>query len=219
MTVRLTTTLADLQVEVRSHETAVDGVSDLLPAVLAVATAICTAFDQGGRLYAFGNGGSAADAQHLVAELVGRFRRQRRPLPAIALTTDPSVMTALGNDFDFASVFERQVVAHARPNDIVVAFTTSGRSPNVVNGLAAARKQGATTVLIGGGDGGEAAALADHALLSRDDSAARVQEVHLLVLHLVSEVIDSWAGDRMSPVGNQAPARSRGRDGEVGDDS
>ena len=219
MTVRMATTLADLQVEVRSHVAAVDGVSNLLPTVLAIATAICAAFDQGGRLFAFGNGGSAADAQHLVAELVGRFRRQRGPLPAIALTTDPSVMTAVGNDFDFASVFERQVVAYARPNDIVVAFTTSGRSPNVVNGLAAARKQGATTVLFGGGDGGEAAALADHALLSRGDSAARVQEVHLLVLHLVSEVVDNWAGDRMSPVGNHAPARSGGRDREVGDDS
>ncbi|HEY3523958.1 MAG TPA: SIS domain-containing protein, partial [Candidatus Limnocylindrales bacterium] len=168
---------------------------DLLPAVGAAADAIIAAFEAGGRLYSLGNGGSAADAQHLAAELAGRFRRERDPLPAVALTTDPSVMTAIGNDYSFDDAFGRQVRAHVRRGDIVVAFTTSGESENVVRALDEARRLGASTILFAGRDGGRARRLVDHAVIVPGEDTARIQEVHLLFLHLLSERIDAWAAE------------------------
>ena len=165
----------------------------LMPEVEAVAARLVEAFAAGGRLYAFGNGGSAADAQHLAGELIGHYRRDRRPLPAVALSTDPSVMTCIANDYDFEAVFARQVEALARPGDVVVGFTTSGRSANVVAGLAAGRAAGATTILFTGRDSGPAAGNADVVLAAPADATARVQELHVLFLHLVSEVVDAWA--------------------------
>jgi len=177
------------------HLRATQAMPALLPRVEAVADALVTAFDRGGRLYAFGNGGSAADAQHLAGELIGRYRRERRALPAVALSVDPSVMTCIGNDYGFDDVFARQVGALAGPGDVVVGFTTSGRSPNVVRGLAAARDAGATTVLFTGAEGGEAAVHADHVLAAPSSVTARVQEMHLLMLHLLSEHVDAWAAE------------------------
>jgi D-sedoheptulose 7-phosphate isomerase len=142
---------------------------------------------------ACGNGGSAADAQHLAGELVGRFKRERRPLAAVALSVDPSVVTCIANDYSFDDVFARQVEALARPGDVVVAYTTSGRSENVVRALAAARAAGATTVLFAGGDGAPANEHADHSLVVPSSSTARVQEMHLLLMHLVIEQVDAWA--------------------------
>jgi D-sedoheptulose 7-phosphate isomerase len=165
----------------------------LMPEVEAVAARLVEAFKAGGRLYAFGNGGSAADAQHLAGELIGHYRRDRRPLPAIALSTDPSVVTCIANDYTFDDVFARQVEALARPGDVVAGFTTSGRSANVVAGLAAGRAAGATTVLFTGRDGGPAARHADMVLAAPADATARIQELHVLFLHLVSEVVDAWA--------------------------
>ena len=186
--------LVGLERAVREHVRVAERTLDLLPVLGGIGVALCTSFAGSGRLYTFGNGGSAADAQHLVAEMIGRFDRDRRPLPAVSLTTDPSVVSCIGNDFDFEHVFARQVTALAGPGDIVIAFTTSGRSPNVVAGLAAARERGATTVLFGAGDGGRAAVHADHRLLVRSDDTPRIQEMHLLLLHLLSEIVDSWAG-------------------------
>jgi D-sedoheptulose 7-phosphate isomerase len=178
-------------------------VGALLPELQKVAQRLVEVYAGDGRLFTFGNGGSAADAQHLAAELVGRYRRERRPLPALALTVDPSVLTCIGNDYAADEVFARQVRAFARPGDMVLAFTTSGRSPNVVRGLAAAREQGAVTVLLGGrgadGRGGAAAAHADHALLVPSTTTARVQEMHLLLLHLLSEQVDAWAAESAHP--------------------
>jgi len=170
-------------------------VERLLPVLDQVGDRLIAAFADGGRLYTFGNGGSAADAQHLAAELIGRYRRDRRPLPAVALTVDPAVVTCIGNDYAYEEVFARQVEALAGRGDVVVGFTTSGRSPNVVRGLAAGRSRGATTVLFGGGpdDGGPAAAEADLALVVPSATTARVQEMHLLLLHLLSERVDAWA--------------------------
>jgi D-sedoheptulose 7-phosphate isomerase len=168
-------------------------VGALLPALDDVARRLIGAFEAGGRLYTFGNGGSAADAQHLAAELVGRFRRERRPLPAVALSVDPSVVTCIANDYAWEDVFARQVEALVRPGDVVAGFTTSGRSANVVRGLERARATGATTVLFAGGDGGAAAAHADVTLLVPSTTTARIQEMHLLLLHLLSETIDAWA--------------------------
>jgi D-sedoheptulose 7-phosphate isomerase len=168
-------------------------ISQLLPEVRAVTQKLISTYENGGRVFTFGNGGSAADAQHLAAELVGRYRRERRPLAASALSVDPSAVTCIGNDYSFDDVFARQVRAHARSGDTVIGFTTSGRSENVVRGLAAAREQGAATVLFGGGNGGPAAEHADHALVVPSTTTARIQEMHLLLLHLVIEGVDGWA--------------------------
>jgi len=166
---------------------------ELLPRVRAVGELLVEVFAGGGRLFTFGNGGSAVDANHLAEELVGRYRLERRPLPAQSLSVDAAAITCIANDFSFEEVFERQVRAFVRGGDAVVAFSTSGRSPNVVRGLAAAREAGAATVLFGGGDGGPAAGQADHALLVPSDSTARIQELHVLFLHLVVDRVDRWA--------------------------
>jgi D-sedoheptulose 7-phosphate isomerase len=184
---------ADPHLQLADHLDLARRVEALLPVLRDVAGRLVRVYESGGRLYTFGNGGSAADAQHLAAELVGRYLRERRPLPALALTVDPSVATCIGNDYAFDDLFARQVEAFAQPGDMVIAFTTSGRSPNVVRGLRAARARGATTVLFGGGTGGPAAAHADVALVVPSSTTARVQEMHLLLLHLLSEHVDAWA--------------------------
>ena len=166
---------------------------ELLPRVDEVGRLLIGALDGGGRAYTFGNGGSSVDAQHFAEELVGRFKRERRPLPAQSLAVDSAALTCIANDYSFAEVFERPVRAFVRAGDVVIAFSTSGRSENVVRGLAAAREAGATTVLFGGGDGGPAAVHADHALLVPSDSTARIQELHVLFVHLVIEQVDAWA--------------------------
>ncbi len=162
----------------------------LLPAIETVADAMADALARGGRVIVFGNGGSAADAQHLAAELLGRARRERDPLPALALASDAPTLTALGNDYGFAEVFARQVRAHARAGDIVVGISTTGVSENVVRGLAAGNDRAAVSVLLTGGDGGAAAAVARHAILVPSVVTARVQEMHVLVIHLLCERID-----------------------------
>ena len=166
----------------------------VLPAVRAVGALLCERFAAGGHVYSFGNGGSAADAQHLTGELIGHYKRSRRALPAVTLTTDPTVMTCIANDYGYADVFSRQISALVRAGDVVVAFTTSGQSANVVAGLRAGRAAGAATVLFGGGHGGPAGAYADHLLLSPSEQTPRIQEMHTLMLHMVSECVDSWAG-------------------------
>jgi D-sedoheptulose 7-phosphate isomerase len=163
-----------------------------LPNTDEVARELIAAYERGGQLFTCGNGGSAADAQHLAAELVGRYSRERRPLAATSLSVDPSVVTCIANDYSFEDVFARQVQALAGADDVVIAFTTSGRSPNVVRALAAAREAGATTVLFGGRDGGAAAEHSDYALLVPSTNTARIQEMHLLLLHLVIEQVDAW---------------------------
>lgn len=185
--------MSEAQRAIAEHLALAERVTELLPAVDEVVRTLVSCYERGGRVYTFGNGGSAADSLHLAEELVARFRRERGPLPAQSLAADPTALTCIGNDFEFAEVFARQVRAFARAGDVAVAFSTSGRSENVVRGLAAARDAGAATVLFAGGDGGPAAAHADHALLVPSESTARVQELHVLLLHLVLEEVDAWA--------------------------
>jgi len=166
---------------------------ELLPRVGAVARVVIEALDTGGRVYTFGNGGSCVDANHFAEELIGRFKRERRPLPAQSLSSDSATLTCIANDYSFEEVFERQVRAFVRAGDVAVAFSTSGRSPNVVRGLAAAGEAGATTVLFGGGDGGSSLEHADHALLVPSESTARIQELHVFFLHCVIDAVDRWA--------------------------
>ena len=182
-----------MSADLAEHVTTARATEALLPAATAVAELLCERFAAGGVLYTFGNGGSAADAQHLSGEMIGRFKRERRPLPAVTLSTDPTVLTCIANDYRFDDVFSRQLAALARPGDVVAAFTTSGRSPDVVEALRVARERGATTVLFGGGDGGPARPHADHALLVPSTVTARIQEMHTFLLHAVSEVVDVWA--------------------------
>jgi D-sedoheptulose 7-phosphate isomerase len=166
---------------------------ELLPAAGEAARLIVEAYEHGGRVISFGNGGSAADAQHITGELVGRFKRERRPLAAIALSVDPSVVTCIANDYSFDDLFARQVEAHARAGDVAIGYTTSGRSENVVRALRAARDAGARTILFAGGDGQPAAEHADVALIVPSTSTARVQEMHLLLMHVIVDRVDEWA--------------------------
>ncbi len=160
------------------------------PLLLEVGARMAGSLLTGGRVLAFGNGGSAADAQHFVAELVGRFGRERRGLSAIALTTDPSVVTAVSNDLGFASVFRRQVEAHGRPGDVALGITTSGRSPNVLEALRAARQRGLVTVGLTGDGGGEVRGLVDHLIAVPHPDTQRVQEVHAMVLHVLCQAVE-----------------------------
>jgi len=193
--------------ELAEHREVAAAVVGVLPRARAVGALLCAAYAADATLYTFGNGGSAADAQHLSGEMIGRYLRERRPLAAVTLSTDPTVLTCIANDYAFADVFSRQVRALVRPGDVVAAFTTSGRSPDVVEALRAAREQEATTVLFGGGDGGPAAEHADHALLVPSTTTARIQEMHTFLLHAVSEVVDAWAAGESDPSsGPAAPA-------------
>jgi D-sedoheptulose 7-phosphate isomerase len=175
------------------HIRTAHGVEALLPAARTVGALLCALYERGGVLYTLGNGGSAADAQHLCGEMIGRYKRERRPLAAVTLSTDPTAMTCIANDYSYADVFSRQLEALVRPGDVVAAFTTSGRSPNVVDALRTARERGATTVLFGGGTGGPASEHADHRLLVPSTETARIQEMHTFLLHAVSELVDAWA--------------------------
>ncbi len=145
---------------------------------------------RGGKLLLFGNGGSAADAQHLAAEFVNRFDRERAALSALALATDGSVLTSVGNDADFREVFARQIEAHGRPGDIALGISTSGRSPNVLAGLEAARRIGLRTAALLGRDGGQAARLADLPLVVPAEETARIQEVHIFAGHLLCRRVE-----------------------------
>jgi D-sedoheptulose 7-phosphate isomerase len=162
--------------------------------LLEVGGKIAAALRAGGKVLVFGNGGSAADAQHLAAELVGRFRAERAALAALALTTDSSVLTALANDFGFDSVFRRQVEALGRPGDVAFGISTSGRSPNVLEAMRAARARGLVTVGLTGGGGGSLRGLVDHLIDVPHADSQRIQEVHAMDVHVVCQVVEEGAG-------------------------
>ena len=159
--------------------------------VVRLAGVYAAALRRGGTIFFAGNGGSAADAQHVAAELVGRFALEREPFPALALTTDTSILTAVGNDWDFKDIFARQVRAHARQGDIVVGISTSGKSPNVVRALEVARECGAVTLAFTGRNGGAVAKAADFCFKAPDQATPRVQELHLLAWHGICEVVEA----------------------------
>lgn len=158
--------------------------------IAMVAREICTAFENGNKVLLFGNGGSAADAQHIAAEWVGRFRRERRALPAVALTTDTSILTAIGNDYGFDQVFARQVHALGRPGDIAIAISTSGNSPNVLLAADAATEEGMLTVGLTGRDGGKLGPKVKYHLNVPHPLSARIQEVHIMIGHLLCDLAD-----------------------------
>ena len=144
----------------------------------------------GGAVYLFGNGGSAADAQHIAAELVGRFAKERPPLKAFALTTDTSVLTALGNDYSFEDIFARQVEAHVKSNDVVIGISTSGNSENVYRGLKKAKELGALTIAFLGKGGGKIAPIVDYAFVVPSYETPRIQECHITLGHTICELVE-----------------------------
>jgi D-sedoheptulose 7-phosphate isomerase len=161
-----------------------------MPILERIAAEMTRAMLDGRKILLFGNGGSAADAQHLAAELVGRFRRERRGLPAIALTTDTSVLTSIANDYGYDDVFARQVEALCSEGDIVIGITTSGNSRNVCSALRKARDLGALTVAFTGAGGGAAAGIAELTLCIASKDTARVQEAHILCGHMLCDWVE-----------------------------
>ncbi len=166
--------------------------ADVAP-VVAVADAITAALKAGGSVLVFGNGGSAADAQHFAAELVGRYERERRAWPAVALTTDTSALTAIGNDYGFERVFARQLEALGKPGDVAIGITTSGNSPNVLRALETAKARGLVTVALTGARG-DAGTIATHHIAVQEERTSRIQEVHATVLHVICELVERELG-------------------------
>jgi D-sedoheptulose 7-phosphate isomerase len=158
--------------------------------VIAAARLLADTLKAGGKILLFGNGGSAADAQHLAAEFVNRFQVERPPLAAVALTTDTSILTAVANDYDFREVFVKQVQALGRPGDVAVGLSTSGSSPNVVAALVAARDLGLRTLALSGGDGGPVARAAELAIVVPSRHTPRIQEVHITIGHVLCDLVD-----------------------------
>ena len=163
----------------------------LVDDVARIGAWIVDALASGGTLYFCGNGGSAADAQHLASELAGRFDSERPALPAMALATNGSDLTAIGNDYGFERIFARLVQAHGRLGDVAVAISTSGNSQNVIAGAVEARKQGMSTIALTGKGGGELAPLVDVAVIVPSDVTARIQESHIAVCHVLCELVES----------------------------
>lgn len=163
---------------------------DLGPKITMVAGALVEAFRKGRKLLVMGNGGSAADAQHLAAEMVGRFRMERVALPAIALTTDTSILTAVGNDYGFETVFRRQVEALADEGDVVMGISTSGGSANVLSALELARESGCITIGLLGKDGGAIRGMADIDLTVPGNDTPRIQEGHIVLIHILCDLVE-----------------------------
>ena len=158
--------------------------------VAAAARLMAGTLKKGGKILLFGNGGSAADAQHLAAEFVNRFKIERPPLAALALTTDTSILTSIANDYDFLEVFAKQVRALGRPGDLALGLSTSGNSANVVEALHAARQLGLATLALSGGEGGPVAAAAELAIVVPSRSTPRIQEVHITIGHVLCDLVD-----------------------------
>lgn len=149
-----------------------------------------------GKILFFGNGGSAADSQHVAAEFIGRFQKERRALAAIALTTDSSILTCLSNDYDYRIVFSRQIEALGRPGDIAFGFSTSGNSENVIAGIEQAGKQGLKTIVLTGCGGGKLKGMADVHIDVPSQSTARIQESHMCIYHTICELVENQIGEK-----------------------
>jgi len=163
---------------------------DQIEAFARAVDVVVNAYRHGGRLYLAGNGGSAADAQHIAAELVVRLAKDRRPLPAEALTTDSSILTAIGNDYGYDAIFSRQIEAKLRAGDVFLGISTSGKSPNILAALRQCRAQKIPSLLFSGHDGGPARALADHCILVSGEDTSTIQELHIVLGHTLCEAVE-----------------------------
>ena len=177
--------------ELNEHSTTLDATMKSIGSALEVAANICIdSLKQGGKILIFGNGGSAADAQHIAAELVGRYKLERKGLSAIALSTDTSSLTAIANDYGYEHVFDRQIEALANPEDVAVGISTSGNSSNVINALQLAKNIGCKSIGLSGKSGGDMNKLCDVNLVIPANDTARIQEMHILVGHIICHLIE-----------------------------
>lgn len=183
--------MIDLAAQFDEHIAVIEGIRPLVGELEAVAARMTQSLANDGKVLWMGNGGSAADSQHLAAELIGRYRRERRGLASIALTTDTSILTAVGNDYGYERIFARQIEALCRPGDVVVGLSTSGNSPNVIKAIEMARNHEAVTVGFTGGSGGKLRDMVDHCLLVPVKSTARIQEAHILMGHMLCDWIEA----------------------------
>jgi D-sedoheptulose 7-phosphate isomerase len=180
--------LESILLEVKRVANALDGIAVEL---MRAADMIVERIFSGNKLILFGNGGSAAQAQHVASELVGRFQSDRQPLPAIALTTDTSALTSIGNDYGFEEIFARQIRALGRPDDVALAISTSGESPNVLRALDAAREKNLRTIGLTGRSGGKMRERVDLCLCVPSDSTPRIQEAHLVISHILCRMVET----------------------------
>jgi D-sedoheptulose 7-phosphate isomerase len=178
----------------REHLAVFAALESLGPQVVMIAEVLSHCLRSGGKLMFCGNGGSAADSQHIAAELTGRFVNERAPLAGLALSTDSSALTCIGNDYAFADIFERQVRALGRPGDCLIGISTSGNSENVIRAVCSAKSMGITTVGLLGRDGGKLAALCHHQVTVPSTTTARIQEAHIFVGHLWCSMIEAHLG-------------------------
>lgn len=181
----------EILLQLQSHIKVIEDIGQQLPRVIAsVVEIMVEAFTNGKKLLVMGNGGSAADAQHLAAEIVGRFKIERRGLPAIALTTDTSILTSIGNDYGFDLVFRRQVEALAVKGDVVMGISTSGHSPNVLNALQLATEMGCRTLALLGKDGGAIKECVETPIIVTGDDTPRIQEGHITIIHIICDLME-----------------------------
>jgi D-sedoheptulose 7-phosphate isomerase len=170
-----------------------------LPKFLDVIKLIAHTFEAGSKLFFFGNGGSAADAQHMAAEFVNRYIMNRPPLPAIALTTDSSILTSVSNDFTFNEIFAKQIRALGKEGDVAIGITTSGNSPNIIKAFEVAKEMGMKTVAFTGNDGGAIGKMANFALIVPSTSTPRIQEAHILIGHILCEMVEHSLFFKVNP--------------------
>jgi D-sedoheptulose 7-phosphate isomerase len=183
--------IQEIKRQLQDHRAMIDLLEgELAPLIAEMTSLITVALANGSKLLVMGNGGSAADSQHFVAEIVGRFKMERRALPAVALSTDTSILTAIGNDYGFESIFSRQVEALAAPGDIVVGLSTSGNSPNVLKAFNAAHERDCRTIGLLGKDGGSIKAACDLALVIPCTDTPRIQEGHITIIHIVCDLVE-----------------------------
>jgi D-sedoheptulose 7-phosphate isomerase len=169
----------------------IDALEPQLSLIESTGALIVDRLKSGKTIFACGNGGSATDSMHLCEELVGRYRDNRRPLPAVSLNTDSSVLTCIGNDYGFDAIFSRQIEALGKEEDILVGFSTSGNSENIALAFEKARAKGVTTILLSGKDGGKIKAIADYSIIIPSDNTARIQELHTFILHAWLELVEN----------------------------
>ena len=177
--------------QIQSHITVIQSLAAMQDAVDQTIDLLVQAIFRGSKLLICGNGGSAADAQHFAAEIVGRFKKERRPWPAIALTTDTSILTAVGNDYGFDEIFARQVAGTGRPGDILMGISTSGNSPNVLKALQTARDMDMITSCLLGKNGGDLAFAVDYPLVVQSQDTARIQEAHIFLIHYMADCLET----------------------------
>jgi len=181
----------EIRLQLKSHREVIEEIENHLTRTISTVTVlIAEALKNGNKILLMGNGGSAADAQHMAAEIIGRFKLERRALPAIALTTDTSILTAIGNDYGFETVFRRQVEALAVAGDVVIGISTSGSSPNVRSALLLAAEKGCRTVGLLGKDGGTIRDCVEIPLIVTSDDTPRIQEGHITIIHIICDLVE-----------------------------